>query len=89
MASESDQDADGLRHGDDKNVKGGGCGSVRPGVPVPKTVLVADMGDDALLVQSWPDGPSAFLCAEDAGPLRRALEAAFGTATHGGNRSQS
>ena len=89
MTSEPDQDPGGSGHGDDKDVKGGGCGSVRPGVPVPKSVLVADMGNGALLVQSWPDGPGAYLCAEDAGALRRALEAAFGTDTHDESRSQS
>lgn len=46
---------------------------------VPQTVLVADMGDDALLLQSWRVGPSTHVCAADAGPLREALAAAFGS----------
>ncbi len=90
MASEPDHEADGLRHGDDKYVQGSsGRSSIRPGVPLPETVLVTHMGDGELLVQTWPDGPGAYLCAEDAGPLRQALEAAFGTDPLGNNRSQS
>lgn len=52
--------------------------SIRPGSGVPATVLVADMGDGALLLHGWRGGPSAYLTAADAAPLRRALEAAFG-----------
>jgi hypothetical protein len=43
---------------------------------VPPTVLVAEMGDDVLL-QGWRAGPSAHVCAADAGPLREALATAF------------
>jgi hypothetical protein len=46
---------------------------------VPRTVLVDEMGDDALLLQGWRAGPSARVCAADAGPLREALTAAFGS----------
>ena len=58
----------------------GGIGyCVRPGAAVPATVLVVDMGDGALLLQGWRTGPSAYVCAADTGPLRRALAAAFGS----------
>ncbi|MGH3981012.1 MAG: hypothetical protein ACRDRZ_18785 [Pseudonocardiaceae bacterium] len=70
-----------LRHGDG-NGQQAQCDigrSIRPGVPVPATVLVADMGHGALLCQAWRHGPSAYVCAEDAGRLREALEAAFGS----------
>ncbi|MCA1676366.1 MAG: hypothetical protein LC799_30715 [Actinobacteria bacterium] len=51
---------------------------------MPATVLVADMGDGALLLQGWRDGPSAYLTADDAGSLRHALAVAFGTGQSGG-----
>jgi len=53
--------------------------SIRPGAPVPATLLVANMGDGALLLQGWRAGPSAYLTAEDARPLRQALGDAFGS----------
>ena len=53
--------------------------SIRPGAPVPVTLLVADMGDGALLLQGWRAGPSAYLTAEDARPLRQVLGDAFGS----------
>lgn len=53
--------------------------SIRPGTAVPPTLLVADMGNGAMLLQGWRVGPSAYVCAADAGPLRRALAAAFGS----------
>lgn len=57
--------------------------SIRPGVPVPATLLVAEMRDGALFLQGWRDGPGAYVIAEDAGPLRQALAAAFGNDTSG------
>lgn len=74
----------------DMNVGGmnvGGIGyCIRPGAPVPPTLLVAEMGDGALLLQGWRAGPSAYVCPADTGPLRVALEVAFGshpvTASH-------
>lgn len=53
--------------------------SIRPGTPVPVTLLVADMGDGALLLQGWRTGPSAYLTPDDALPVRQALAAAFGS----------
>lgn len=52
--------------------------SIRPGVAVPRSVLVSDMGDGSLLLEGWRDGPSAYLSAADAMPFRRQLTAAFG-----------
>jgi len=72
------QDTGALRHGDGQPPQLGIGRSIRPGVPVPATVLVADMGDGALLLQGWRAGPSAYLTAEDAAPLRQVLETAFG-----------
>lgn len=58
----------------------GGIGyCIRPGAAVPPTVLVADMSNGALLLQGWRVGPNAYVCAADAGPLREALAAAFGS----------
>lgn len=54
--------------------------SIRPGTVAPPTVLVADMGDGSLLLEGWPDGPSAYLSPSDALPLRRELTRAFGSA---------
>ena len=53
--------------------------SIRPGTPVPATVLVAEMADGSLLLHGWQDGTNAYLCPQDAEPLRQALAAAFGT----------
>lgn len=49
------------RHGDgpDQRARWGIERSIRPGSPVPPTVLVAEMGDGALLLQGWRIGPSA------------------------------
>lgn len=54
--------------------------SFRPGVRPPDTLLVAKMHDGSLLLQGWADGPGAYLTAEDARPLLRELDAAFGVA---------
>ena len=69
-------------HGEDMGqpVQGGVGRSIRPGSPVPATVLVAEMTDGSLLLQGWRDGPNAFVIAEEAGPLRRELAVAFGSA---------
>ncbi len=54
---------------DTGGTSGDGIGyCVRPGAAVPPTVLVADMGDGALVLQGWRVGPSAYVCAADAGP---------------------
>lgn len=53
--------------------------SIRPGVPVPATVLIAEMSGGSLLLQGWRNGPSAYVSADDAAPLRRALAAAYGS----------
>jgi hypothetical protein len=60
---------------------------IRPGTAVPSTVLVADMGDGALLLQGWQVGLSAYVCAADAGPLREALGVAFGSGPANADRS--
>jgi hypothetical protein len=54
--------------------------SVCPGMPVPATVLVAVMNDGSYLLVGYPQsGPSAYVIAEDAVPLREALAVAFGS----------
>lgn len=62
--------------------------SIRPGVPVPATLLVAQMCDGALLLQGWRSGPSAYVISQDAEPLRHALATAFGSAGHGTTTDQ-
>jgi hypothetical protein len=45
-----------------------------------ETVLVAVMTDGSYLLKSYPQGePAAFVTAEDAGPLREALNGELGT----------
>lgn len=84
VASETGRDPDGLCPGAGAPRRTGGLErSVRPAAPMPATLLVAQMCDDAFLLQGWRDGPSAYLIAEDAGPLRQALAAAFGRAVSG------
>lgn len=84
------RDTNDSRHGDISGRTSDLKRSIRPGVPVPATVLVAAMHDGGLLVQGWRDGPSAYVYAGDAGPLWRALEMAFGAdaATTSNNRNQ-
>lgn len=41
-------------------------------------VLVAEMGGGSLLLYGWRNGPSAYLSADDAVPLRQAMAAAYG-----------
>lgn len=53
--------------------------SVRPGVPMPATVLVCQMGDGALFLHGRRDGPNAYVCADDVALLQE-LAAAFGSA---------
>lgn len=70
-----------MRCGDDGPPESKGIRhSIRPGVAAPETVLVVDMGDGALFLQGWRHGPTAYVCAEDAKPLRRMLAVAFGDA---------
>jgi hypothetical protein len=52
--------------------------SIRPCTAVPPTVLIAGMRDGGLFLKGWRDGPSAYLTASDAMPLRCVLAAAFG-----------
>ena len=58
--------------------RGGLERSIRPGVPIPETLLVAQLCNGALLLQDWRDGVSAYVIPQDAGPLRHALATAFG-----------
>jgi hypothetical protein len=51
--------------------------SMRAQAVRPTTVNVSDLGDGALFLQVWPDGPSVYLGRGDAGPLKRELAAAF------------
>lgn len=53
--------------------------SIRPGVPVPATVLIVEMTGGSLLLRGWRHGPSAYVSADDAAPLRRALATAYGS----------
>jgi hypothetical protein len=53
--------------------------SFHPGSTVPRTVLVSNLGDGALYLSGWREGPSAYLTPDDALPLRRELARAFGT----------
>ncbi|MGH3899627.1 MAG: hypothetical protein ACRDTA_15570 [Pseudonocardiaceae bacterium] len=53
--------------------------SIRPGTALPTTVLLTDMGDGALFLQGWRDGPSAYLSPSDAVPLRRQWAGDFGS----------
>ncbi len=80
---QSGQDIEALRHDDmppqEQPAPRGLSRSIRPGVPAPETVLIVEMGGGALLLQGWRDGPSAYVSAEDAGPLRQALAAAYGS----------
>ena len=58
--------------------------SIRPGVPVPETVLVAVMSDGSYRLVGYPQSePAAFVVRDDAGSLRQALRAAFGRSTGG------
>jgi len=80
--TDENKDTGAVRHGDSDRqpAQRGIGGSIRPGVSVPATVQVYEMGGGALLCQGWRDGSSAYVCAEDAGLLRQALAAAFGSA---------
>ncbi|MDQ2883614.1 MAG: hypothetical protein M3Y48_21270 [Actinomycetota bacterium] len=53
---------------------------IRPGTLVPPTVLVVNMGDGSLVLQTWRDGPSVYLSPADAVPLCRELSTAFASA---------
>lgn len=74
MTSDAERNAAG---GDDVG-RGGLERSIRPGAPVPSTLLVAEMRDGAMFLQGWRGGPAAYVIGSDAGPLRQALAAAFG-----------
>lgn len=78
MDSDADRHSNGVRSGETDNGMGAFGASIRPGVPVPATVLVVDMGDGELLVQGWRDGSAAYVSAADGVSLRQALAAAFG-----------
>lgn len=49
------------------------------GVPPCITVLIVEMTGGSMLLQGWRNGPSAYVSADDAAPLRRALAAAYGS----------
>jgi len=67
MMNGTERDTDGFRPGDGETDQGGGLDrSIRPRLPVPTTVLVADMGNGALLLCGWRGGPNAYLCSADS-----------------------
>ena len=82
MSEQADENkgTDAVRRGDGDRqpAQHGIVRSVRPGVTVPATVLVCQMG--ALFLHGWRDGPSAYVCADDAALRRQELAAAFGSA---------
>ena len=51
---------------------------IRPYVTVPPTVLVTELDNGTLILQGRPDGPRVWLSPNEAVPLKRELEAAFG-----------
>ncbi len=71
---------------DEQPPRGGSGCSIRPRAAVPTTVEVSDLGDSALFLQIWPDGPSVYLGSADAVPLTRELAAAFGCELAGRSR---
>jgi hypothetical protein len=76
-----------MRRGDTNGV-GGLDRSICPGTPVPATVLVVVLNDGSYLLVGYPQsGPSAYVTAEDAVPLRQALAAAFGSEQPAGNKA--
>lgn len=85
VANETGQDTSEFRQGEQSSTSGpqhnGGLDrSIRPGVPIPETLLVAQLCNGALLLQDWRDGVSAYIIPQDTGPLRHALATAFGSA---------
>lgn len=51
--------------------------SIRQRTVKPTRVNVSDLGDGALFLQIWPDGPSVYLSRNDAGPFMRELARAL------------
>ncbi|MGH3915829.1 MAG: hypothetical protein ACRDTC_20825 [Pseudonocardiaceae bacterium] len=89
MANEAGKDTSGLGQGGNGKRPAHGPQpstglerSIRPGVPIPATLLIAQMCDGALLLQDWCDGVSAYVIPQDTGPLRHALATAFGSTDH-------
>lgn len=90
---------DGVRHGGgtgpdrDRREPSGIDHSINPGVLCPDNVLVVVMSDGSYLLVGYPqNGPAAFVTRDDAGPLRQALQGAFGNPTDdavGGNGSSN
>lgn len=80
MDSDTARDPDGVTdgHADEESVHHYLNCFLHPGAPVPATVLVADMGVRATLLQGWRDRRSACPGAVDAVQLRHTLAAAFG-----------
>lgn len=85
------RDTEGFRHGDGGGDKSqfGLPRSVRPGVPVPVTVLVAVMTDNGYLVGYPLAEPAAFIAVDDAHQMQKVPITAFGllgkTPTSGNN----
>ncbi|MCA1672527.1 MAG: hypothetical protein LC799_10100 [Actinobacteria bacterium] len=73
-------------HRGDGNGMGGLDHSIRPGTPVPATMLVVAMNDGSYLLVGHPQGePACYVIAEDAVPLRQVLATAFGSEQPAGN----
>lgn len=80
QGNQAGQGTDAVPHGENHDRGQHAIGhSIRPATAVPLTVLVAEMLNGSLLLTGWRDGPTAYLCPEDAAPLKRELAAAFGS----------
>lgn len=53
--------------------------SIRPGVPVPATVLLREMGGGALFLQGWRGRTRCLRLRAGCALLRQGLASAFGT----------
>ncbi|MGH3781933.1 MAG: hypothetical protein ACRDRO_15255 [Pseudonocardiaceae bacterium] len=65
-----------LNDGNGEEPSSGTGRSIRPGTVVPPTVLMINLGD-SLLLETWREGPWAYLSPADAVPLWRVLSAIF------------
>lgn len=77
----------------DRGEPSGSDHSISPGVLCPDNVLVVVTSDGSYLLVGYPqNGTAAFVTWDDAGPLRQALQGAFGNLIDdavGGNGSSN